>query len=1390
MQSVNSSLQAILDAGINANANDPTRDFTTVVEFYTQDYTPSGSGFNPADAEERFAPITLTWNGLAYRREIISWGEVSRFMGKQTNSCTVRFSNVSRYLATWIVANDVEGMHMIVRLVSRSITTDSIVLYAGKVDKPAEFDRQTAIISSKQGITIEQEVPPRSFLPEDDAGRTPDDVLYEGFRFVAVNGSFFRTETSTRTSFFGLRNRQVTLAVPAQFSSMDDTPYGNPVPETFGRVQVELIPIMFADTGSGVRVLAVASNGPIAGIENARNATNVLGEFAGQTIHLGDLGGTGTNANDPFQFPGAGKFSHTAYVDGYVRGGDVNTDEGPPTLVAVIMGRIIPLPDGSGDFTLEGWTHSGPYITRFLLNDANWGNIAEAFINDASVINSATICAEPLEDVSQREQLILPNTDLPEHGNTFTRYRSTGILDPLRSGYDLGIYDTPIGFIPADPTGYDETNPPTSFTEVTYLRERYTTNFAVREKVKLVDLLYDVVLRSFRGYLVINAKGQIEVRVERPADNGLLRGATLVGATQIAVDDVTPWKTGELLLRGKVLIGFGLTTSEVRTVSSAVYSTAGNSITLDATVTGSITATKSGATLSGGSSSVPSSGTVSIGGTPAASASVTIAVDGVSIVHTLDAYDTKETVAKMLSLRINANETLKRYVVASYSIASPYVVTITSKLGLLNVPALAYTHSIGEEVIRVMMSFSDASKNADGTVSNALKQAGLTRNNTIANSFKWPLGGKQSSINRIEINYREAKDDFAATRLFVNDVAHQAQIRKKNVLKVDGSAIDNFHQASRIANAALSKNREGDWFASWQTADPNAMLLEEGDVICASDASGGLVNQVVRVEEVRISSERVVSIMGRRYSTNMFSDTVTSQVIPLPTTLRYTATRPSILELIDGPPTRDADGQVPGTYAVVSYDEDILGDHRGASLYADYGDGDKFLAKFDALGIIGVCTTTLPTVTNPGWDRTSTLTVNPYRGALTSRTEDELRADRLVNLMAVGSEAGGWEYAQFADVLDNGDGTYTLSTFLRGCFGTDDALRLTHGASERFAMMDAAQFIPIPAHRLNQAYPYRAPTTNEDVAAAAVVSHTFDGGTARTLAPVYLTADRNVEGDILFRCSRQARFGQGMTSSSNVPLGEEELKFLFELFDGSTLKHSMTVYPHVPQAAILAQLSTDFFGYGQALYDKNNIFGYTGAGYAGSGSLVYARLDSQRIVGTDSFVEAELVGLSGAQYVVGIALYAPNVFPSASLTADIKYGILYNVSSADLFIYKDGVLVKTLSNSSNDYVGLGHRLSIRFSGTEVRFHVDYRAGKQPIYIDYGTPSFPYVVGAMAGYKTEIRGIIIDQSGERVSVTYSAEQQVDHFGSLQNPIKVRVSQVSSIVGPGAYREATI
>lgn len=1553
MQVVNAALQAELNKG---QINPIT--LVDLYEFYPSDYVPHAvNGFEPASAIETFAAEAITWNGIAYMREAVSRGDIVRNMAEKTNSVSTTFSNISRYLATLAQSQAIEGLFLVIRCVAPSVTTDSLVLFVGRCDKPSDIDKKTFSLSARQDFgNINQELPPRLFTADDPEGRVPDDPLYEGIRLAAINGTFGLPVTKPSTSFFGrLFGKTKTSDETRQWSSFDNTPYGSVLPLIFGRCQMELIPILFADIGFFLIGVWVIGEGRVDTFANVTVRDDRL-ILATTESHFGDPGGTLTNATKTSGPISQGYLSKTAYVVLSMTGSEKETVDEAPPVTALVRGVRIPLPDSSGVFGTAAWSDNPVAIARFILTDPRLVGIDPGFMEDSVNYQTYLHCDESMIDDSNGELTLLPQADLAQAGVGIQRFRATGIIDAKFVRYHLlgEVIDPPEHELPPiDP--FDPGDIPTTFAITRILRKRYTANFPLTERVRAVDVLYKVVNPTAKLFLRVNKKGRYEIRTEKPSDATMLRSATAVGATALPILDATPWKTGPDLLTGRILVGFGLTTSEVRNVSTADFSTSGNSVTLVTAVTGTITATRSGATLTGGSVTVQASGTVTIGGTITAGNTVTVTIDGIEVVYTISADDTTSTVAAIITQLINATPQLRRYIAATWLVGSPTIVTIKCKHGALNLdsallkahtapiadptaapslPAgsagalaagtylLAYAdvnangktalspaaetvltanrqinvsalalvgtsrnwymsdapgsvylkfvvngsgaafsinalplagaaipqdyNTTGEELIRIAMSFATNSQDvfpvwpastllilndiylptvpnghkyqvttagttaateptwptaAGGTVVNGgvtfteigstvLQQAGLTRANIVKDSYKWPLGSRQSSVNQIKGNYRDANNDFALTPFKVNDPLHQAQVNKIYPLEADFSAVDNYHQMIRLANWLLAKNREGDWFNSLETG-PAGLVLEEGDPICASDDSGGLVNVVTRIEELRIKPNHNVSIaQARKYSTLMFADEVGADTIPVPTTLRYTQTVDSIIEFIDSFPIRDEDGLVIGFYVAVSRDLATEGDWRGWTLWADYGDGYLQIAQGDIPAIMGTATTTLGTVTDPSvFDRVSTveftLKYGPPTGftaPFTSVTESELLANPRRNLFRIGNE-----YVRAATITSLGGQSYRLSVFLRGRFGTNTT-ELTHSASEKVIFLDGSEvLVKIDPVRLGTAYNYKAVTVNQDVADATPVSFTWNGGTTKPLPPSGLRGERDSDDNLLILWNRQSRIAPGLRPFSDVPLAEEIEKYLVEIYDGATLERSMVAITGMNLPALM--VGTDGTPAGTS---KNSI---EQLGPAFTGRTV------QRIEATGNFYEAEMQsGPSPSFEISQFGFIAPNADWTNTALTNTAFDLLVNYSVSDLgggvkrsqfLVYERGVLAGTYNYDGSAYL-VKPRLRVLLQSGEFRVYLNWTsASSVPIHVTGIAPTPPYIVGVHCSGTNfaYLKEAIMTISPQPATVYSAAQATVDGL-TPAGPTKIRVKQVSAILGPGGYSEANL
>ena len=938
MQTCGSALLAILQSN--------QRDLLAqdVFEFYAPDET----DLCPGNATKRFAASNVVWYGWEYEQQAISRGDISRFIDGKFNNVNITLSNVDRTVGQWLSNTVIEGWRVVVRCISRSVDDNSIVLGVFRCEKPFDVSNDTVSISAKQDLgSIENTLPwnqisrkcPLKFkgtecLAGETLGsksatyqaattcnkskRQCEDYgnldAFQGEWFNAISANFKVSAQrggagGALLGLLGLGKKRVTR----QHTSRDGGALGTAVPLGMGRTQIELKLIQSDDTGEYLAGQWLIGEGELAALLNVRNITSGwASSFQAYAQHLGKYG-TDSSQDPAGYFASLGqKHSHRAYVEITIKGDNPDTGDPAPSIVATVLWVKIPVWNGSS-FSGAEWSDNPVDQLRFILTEPRSLNYNEAWIDDVAAGEAAEYCTEPLKDQSGSEDVLI-NSSAGTPGTDFKIYRSTGLLDTWYFRKVLGLTSNYSAEREVDYVTYNPASPPSSSAPGVYYRKRYTSNWHLVEETKAADFIFKTLLPAFRGYLVTSASGKLQIRTEKPTITSYLRSATLAGATSIAIEDALAWQNLNIPVI-YALVGVGESTSETRQVTGIAFSTAGNSITLAA----SGSATASGSTLSGGTTTIQAQGTVTIGSAAAA----TVTIDGVAISYTPNANDTTGTIAAILATRINADSTLNRYVKATWSATNPTVVIIRSKLGTLTLASgLTSAHAQLQIIAHVHMPFSDVAFGA------------LTRGNVIRNSFKWPLGSKQSSLNQFEINFPDAVNDGQLTQLRENDYDHQERINKVNKLTIDGAAVDNYHQADRLVKAARYKYREGDFFYALGSAGL-ALLLEEGDVVCASHSNmPDQRNLMARIEELKVSPKHEVSMTCRLYADDQFPSSAEERTVSLTTGVGWVGTAPgAVTNLTLTIPTP---GTISGTFNFAAY----IGGQTARILIKKPGDAD------------------------------------------------------------------------------------------------------------------------------------------------------------------------------------------------------------------------------------------------------------------------------------------------------------------------------------------------------------------------------------------------------------------------------------------------------------------
>lgn len=851
-----------------------------LVELYASDALPGADGFDPDTAMLRLSNGLTTWKGETYQRYVLKVGQITRTITERFNTVNITLDNADRAMAAFVLNNDIEGMFLVVRFVSRVFTADALddsaVQFVGRCEKTYEANNPTVQISAKQYLgSVDEEIPARTFGPEDEQGRDADDPLFEGFPHTPVNIQRQYDERVPRGGLAGAVGLKKTVTRTIQYTSHTDAKEDSVVPLLLGRAQIVLTAISYVDLGTEVYMIMAGPEGPIADWHDLKVLTpGYFPQPSGLHLRYGYDGGT--NGQDPIPSPdasnysGNGRYSRTAWTAFHTTGSEVSEEDPAPDAVAVPLGLIIPIPNADGDFVLEGWTDNPAFHVRWMLTDTRQGFALDpAFINDPECLKTACYCDDPVLDATGGEQIVFPTSLQATYGTWWWRYHSTGLLKPAYFKHyflDEGL----------DPPPELRMKTPTFGTAapaiVPFVRRRFTSNYYLRDRKKKVDALFKDLAPAARIYLVQNSKGTLDIRCKRPADNTLIRSDISAGVTEIPVNSVLAWKQS---LSGKILIGVDTLTSEIRIVTGWRYTTAGNGITL--AVSGALTA--SGATFSGGNNSTtPATATVTVTGL----GTLTVTIGGHSVSYTTesasvyangDVADTTASAAAMLAHFMKADPVLKPYVKVTWDKDTPTVISLQSKLGFLQfADALEDDHDAGEEVVRI--------------------QAVLDPSTIIRDSASWPVGSRQSSVNRIDGTFIDSPLDFRPQMLRTREAAHIASSGKTLPKEINLTAVDNYSQAKRLQLQELAETRDNDFFFE-EAAVGEHLLLEEGDLVATSHPSGDFRHLLTRLEEVRIDPDRMIlRMVGRRYQTSAYSDSAPARKVPIPSGLTQAAAGP------------------------------------------------------------------------------------------------------------------------------------------------------------------------------------------------------------------------------------------------------------------------------------------------------------------------------------------------------------------------------------------------------------------------------------------------------------------------------------------------------------------
>lgn len=234
---------------------------------------------------------------------------------------------------------------------------------------------------------------------------------------------------------------------------------------------------------------------------------------------------------------------------------------------------------------------------------------------------------------------------------------------------------------------------------------------------------------------------------------------------------------------------------------------------------------------------------------------------------------------------------------------------------------------------------------------------------------------------------------------------------------------------------------------------------------------------------------------------------------------------------------------------------------------------------------MGVATNTLSAWTQPTIDKASVLTVTLTQGSLSSVTEMQMLNGS--NYFAYGAH-GRWEIIAAQNCVLQLDGSYQLTDFLRGRYGTE-IYTGTHAVNDSIIYLASASmmFVPLNNADIGLSRDYKAVNFQSTLDTATAVPFIYAGVNLECLSPVYLNGNIHPStNDWTLTWVRRSRTDGEWRDLVDAGLGETTESYEIEIFSNNTYTTVLRTLTATTQTAAYtsAQQVTDFGSNQATLY--------------------------------------------------------------------------------------------------------------------------------------------------------------------------------------------------------------
>ncbi len=170
-------------------------------------------------------------------------------------------------------------------------------------------------------------------------------------------------------------------------------------------------------------------------------------------------------------------------------------------------------------------------------------------------------------------------------------------------------------------------------------------------------------------------------------------------------------------------------------------------------------------------------------------------------------------------------------------------------------------------------------------------------------------------------------------------------------------------------------------------------------------------------------------------------------------------------------------------------------------------------------------------------DDTGEIVINPVSNIRPiSATREKLQ--RLGFVAAIGSDTSGWEFIAFQNLVDNGDGTYSIKNIIRGLMDTKIS---THNSGEEVWIfyLDGNE-IPVFSTEPSSITIDLIPFNHREQASAYSFSHSYSWTVEKPYPPSNLKANRSGDTVTISWVPRKRLSGANYRNIDNLPAGDGE----------------------------------------------------------------------------------------------------------------------------------------------------------------------------------------------------------------------------------------------------------